>query len=93
MVKCRQNNPKIARQLVTCPYNARHRVPKQEFNLHLEHCENKVAPEVCGAATVQEKESNMAAAFQGPPSKEDWEADAEHSPTPFVFGSSQNAQS
>ncbi|XP_020634587.2 gametocyte-specific factor 1 [Pogona vitticeps] len=93
LVKCSQNNQKIARDLVTCPYNARHRIPKQEFNLHVELCESKVAPEVYGAGEILQKGNKKLVAYQGPPSKEDWEADAEIAPAPFVFGISNKPQS
>ncbi|XP_042310247.1 gametocyte-specific factor 1-like isoform X2 [Sceloporus undulatus] len=91
LVKCRKNNQTVAKQLVACPYNARHRIPKEEFNSHIETCENKVSIEPCEAAANKRlKEGNKEkTAWQCPPPKEDWEADAEEAPArPFVFGAS-----
>lgn len=37
-----QNHPKLARELKTCPFNARHLVPKHELAHHTETCEDRV---------------------------------------------------
>lgn len=36
-----QNHSKLASELKTCPFNARHLVPRHELAHHIEHCENK----------------------------------------------------
>lgn len=38
-----QNHPKLARELKTCPFNARHLVPKHELAHHTETCEDRVS--------------------------------------------------
>uniref|UniRef100_A0A670IVC8 CHHC U11-48K-type domain-containing protein n=1 Tax=Podarcis muralis TaxID=64176 RepID=A0A670IVC8_PODMU len=96
LVKCRKNNQKIARELATCPYNARHRVPKQELKLHIATCENKVSPEVLEVTSSRGDPKNRikeVTAWQCPPPEEDWEADAAECPAPpFVFGTSYSGE-
>ena len=33
-----QNHPKLASELKTCPFNARHLIPKHELSLHIATC-------------------------------------------------------
>ncbi|XP_003224515.1 gametocyte-specific factor 1 [Anolis carolinensis] len=87
LVKCKKNNQKIAKQLATCPYNARHRIPKDEFNFHIEICESKISLEVNKAAVKNGSKEKTASKCPSP--QEDWEDDADKTPTrPFVFGAS-----
>ncbi|KAK9407412.1 hypothetical protein NXF25_006186 [Crotalus adamanteus] len=90
---CKENNEKIAKKLATCPYNARHRIPKEELNSHLENCENKIPLDVSCGATSLNMGIKEVTGRQSPPSQEDWEADADKSPAPlFVFGKSYSEQ-
>ncbi|KAM6471399.1 uncharacterized protein PHA67_024147 isoform 6-T6 [Liasis olivaceus] len=41
LVKCRKNHPEIVQQLVTCPFNARHQVPREEISQHISSCDDK----------------------------------------------------
>uniref|UniRef100_A0A673CR85 Gametocyte-specific factor 1-like n=1 Tax=Sphaeramia orbicularis TaxID=375764 RepID=A0A673CR85_9TELE len=43
LIKCRKNHPKLASELKTCPFNARHLVPKHELTLHTETCEDRTS--------------------------------------------------
>lgn len=36
-----QNHPKLASELQSCPFNARHLVPKQELQVHIETCSDR----------------------------------------------------
>lgn len=36
-----QNHPKLASELKTCPFNARHLIPKHELSHHITNCEDK----------------------------------------------------
>ncbi|NXF76197.1 GTSF1 factor, partial [Sclerurus mexicanus] len=36
-----QNNPQASRHLATCPFNARHRVPRNHLRSHLSSCPDK----------------------------------------------------
>ncbi|TTO15639.1 Gametocyte-specific factor 1 [Bagarius yarrelli] len=41
ILKCAKNNPKLARELKTCPFNAKHLLPSHELAHHTEHCKDK----------------------------------------------------
>uniref|UniRef100_A0A3Q1JNY4 CHHC U11-48K-type domain-containing protein n=1 Tax=Anabas testudineus TaxID=64144 RepID=A0A3Q1JNY4_ANATE len=43
LIKCRKNHPKLASELKTCPFNARHLVPKHELTRHTETCEDRIS--------------------------------------------------
>lgn len=49
-----QNHPKLASELKSCPFNARHLVPKQELQAHIETCPDRIVVDseegevVCG---------------------------------------------
>uniref|UniRef100_A0A3P9MUI8 CHHC U11-48K-type domain-containing protein n=1 Tax=Poecilia reticulata TaxID=8081 RepID=A0A3P9MUI8_POERE len=43
LIKCRKNHPKLASELKTCPFNARHLVPKHELAHHTETCEDRIS--------------------------------------------------
>lgn len=38
-----QNHPKLASELKTCPFNARHLVPKSELTHHTATCEDRIS--------------------------------------------------
>uniref|UniRef100_A0A3B4BH19 CHHC U11-48K-type domain-containing protein n=1 Tax=Periophthalmus magnuspinnatus TaxID=409849 RepID=A0A3B4BH19_9GOBI len=52
LIKCRKNHPKLASELKTCPYNARHLVPKHELNHHTETCEDRITVDIMDAEAV-----------------------------------------
>uniref|UniRef100_A0A673G7Z8 Zgc:56699 n=1 Tax=Sinocyclocheilus rhinocerous TaxID=307959 RepID=A0A673G7Z8_9TELE len=41
VLKCRKNHPKLASELKTCPFNARHLIFKHELSHHIANCEDK----------------------------------------------------
>ncbi|RMC01591.1 hypothetical protein DUI87_22032 [Hirundo rustica rustica] len=41
LVKCKESNPEIAKKLATCPFNARHLVPKADLGDHIMKCSDK----------------------------------------------------
>uniref|UniRef100_G3P9J9 CHHC U11-48K-type domain-containing protein n=1 Tax=Gasterosteus aculeatus TaxID=69293 RepID=G3P9J9_GASAC len=43
LIKCRKNHPKLASELKTCPFNARHLVPKHELMHHTETCVDRIS--------------------------------------------------
>uniref|UniRef100_A0A3Q2P0I4 CHHC U11-48K-type domain-containing protein n=1 Tax=Fundulus heteroclitus TaxID=8078 RepID=A0A3Q2P0I4_FUNHE len=43
LIKCRKNHPELASRLKTCPFNARHLVPKHELAHHTENCEDRIS--------------------------------------------------
>ncbi|XP_038165347.1 gametocyte-specific factor 1 isoform X1 [Cyprinodon tularosa] len=85
LIKCRKNHPEIAKKLKTCPYNARHLVPKHELDHHIETCMNKIS--------VDTEDGENEHGWHVPVntwtnlnSTEDWDKEEDPSPTPFVFG-------
>lgn len=38
LIKCKKNNPQLASELWTCPFNARHLMPKHELSGHMSTC-------------------------------------------------------
>ncbi|XP_073526139.1 protein D7-like isoform X2 [Phyllobates terribilis] len=91
LVKCRENNKAVAKVLAICPFNARHRMPKQELDLHMQSCESKcpLAP-IPDDAVMQKAEpiSN----WQSPPCEENWDEEEPSSSTPFVLNEFGNYQ-
>ncbi|KAM5181186.1 protein D7-like [Mantella aurantiaca] len=90
LVKCRENNPAAAKKMATCPFNARHIVPKKELELHMQTCENKceMAPlpvysELNHGASAS-KAKNVSC-WQSPPCEENWEEDDEPRRPTFVL--------
>ncbi|XP_067384605.1 gametocyte-specific factor 1 isoform X2 [Channa argus] len=43
LIKCRKNHPKLASELKTCPFNARHLLPKHELKHHMETCADRIS--------------------------------------------------
>ncbi|XP_076022969.1 gametocyte-specific factor 1 isoform X2 [Genypterus blacodes] len=89
LVKCSKNHPELARELQTCPYNARHLVPRNELAHHSETCEDRVF--VNQAATESESQWKWQAPVGpwrnlGETMTEDWEEEADEHATPFVWG-------
>ncbi|XP_070825466.1 gametocyte-specific factor 1 [Chaetodon trifascialis] len=88
LIKCRKNHPKLARELKTCPFNARHLVPGHELTRHTETCEDRV----CVNSDSGEG-TNGHCNWQVPVSTwvnknmtEDWDKEADDCAAPFVWG-------
>ncbi|XP_040278206.1 protein D7-like isoform X1 [Bufo bufo] len=90
LVKCRENNQAVAKVLATCPFNARHRVPKKELDLHMQSCESKCPLEPLPDDVVIQK-AECVSSWQSPQCEENWEDDSSAS-TPFVLNEFGNCQ-
>ncbi|XP_062871854.1 gametocyte-specific factor 1 [Trichomycterus rosablanca] len=92
ILKCAKNHPKLASELKTCPYNAKHIMPKHELAHHIENCEDK------GLVTLEdESNTDVHRKFRVPvttwtnhASEEDWENEADNQAETFVWGVSTN---
>ncbi|KAM4044646.1 protein D7-like isoform 1-T5 [Anomaloglossus baeobatrachus] len=84
LVKCRENNRAKAKELATCPFNARHRMPKQELDLHMKNCESKCPlVQIPDDAVMQRAEP--VSTWKSPPCEENWEDEEPSSSKPFVL--------
>ncbi|XP_073417513.1 protein D7-like [Dendrobates tinctorius] len=90
IVKCRENNRAIAKVLAICPFNARHRMPKQELDLHMESCESKCPLEPIPDDAVMQRAEPISN-WKSPPCEENWEEEESPS-TSFVLNEFGNCQ-
>ncbi|XP_017342922.1 gametocyte-specific factor 1 isoform X2 [Ictalurus punctatus] len=87
VLKCAKNHPKLAKELKTCPFNAKHMVPRHELARHIEHCEDKPS-----LTTEDDGNTKMHPKFHVPvkctslPCEEDWEKEADDNAATFVWG-------
>ncbi|KFP87479.1 Gametocyte-specific factor 1, partial [Acanthisitta chloris] len=90
LVKCRKNNPEVAKTLDTCPFNARHLVPHAKLKDHIMNCRDKTLMEqdiANQACDHQQKQVNDGSTWQAPPCDEDWDKEAlEQAESAFVWG-------
>lgn len=88
LLKCRKNHPKLASELKTCPYNARHLVPKHELNHHTENCEDRISVDSKNDAIADgdSKWQVPVSTWVNPNITEDWDDEADTHVTPFVWG-------
>ncbi|XP_020634523.2 gametocyte-specific factor 1 [Pogona vitticeps] len=92
LVKCRKNHPDIVQQLVTCPFNARHQVPREEISQHISSCDDKrrVEQDIASQVDNNRREINVVSTWQSPPCEEDWDKDLmDQKSTAFVWGTSR----
>ncbi|XP_053147312.1 gametocyte-specific factor 1-like isoform X2 [Hemicordylus capensis] len=90
LVKCRKNHPDIVQQLATCPFNARHQVPREEIRQHISSCDDKrcIEQDIASQVDSHRRESNVVSSWQSPPCEEDWDRELEEqSNSVFVWGS------
>ncbi|XP_075301765.1 gametocyte-specific factor 1 [Opisthocomus hoazin] len=96
LVKCQQNNPRVARTLAVCPFNASHRVPQAQLQSHVASCPSKrqlsLSHEKDASLGNKMKQPEVPALWQGPPCQEDWEAEVEdmEEPLPFILSVNRN---
>ncbi|XP_060619787.2 gametocyte-specific factor 1-like [Anolis sagrei] len=93
LVKCRKNHPDVVQKLVTCPFNARHHVPREEISQHISHCDDKrsIEQDIAHEQTNYRREFNVIRSWQSPPCEEDWDKDLEDSPgSAFIWGTSRS---
>ncbi|XP_062888972.1 gametocyte-specific factor 1-like [Mobula hypostoma] len=87
LVKCRKNFPDIARKLESCPFNARHCIPKAEMMHHIMNCVDKKVIEEEFVFNAQGKPYDIPqSAWQCPPPEEDWDKDEDESSGTFIYG-------
>ncbi|KAG8518324.1 Gametocyte-specific factor 1 [Galemys pyrenaicus] len=84
-----QNHPDVANKLATCPFNARHQVPRAEISHHISSCDDKscIEQDVVNQTRNLGQETLAESTWQCPPCDEDWDKDLwEQTSTPFVWG-------
>ncbi|KAK3568004.1 hypothetical protein QTP86_028604 [Hemibagrus guttatus] len=91
LIKCRKNNPQLASQLWTCPFNARHLMPKNELSHHMSTCVDRCSVNTDYAVTdeTQRKFQVPVSTWSIPVCDEDWDQEEEEAgtpATPFVWG-------
>ncbi|XP_022047348.1 gametocyte-specific factor 1-like [Acanthochromis polyacanthus] len=87
IIKCRKNHPKLASELKTCPFNARHLVPKHELAHHTETCENRPSEDSQAAGSSNEPQWHVPVSTRvNPNMTEDWEEEVDNDAVPFVWG-------
>ncbi|XP_068161702.1 gametocyte-specific factor 1-like [Antennarius striatus] len=87
LIKCRNNHPKLARELKTCPFSACHLVPEHELRHHIETCKHrKPDQQDCEGSTGFCKSRAPVRTWVNPNLTEDWEEAADGPVGPFVFG-------
>ncbi|XP_021178712.2 gametocyte-specific factor 1 isoform X1 [Fundulus heteroclitus] len=88
LIKCRKNHPELASRLKTCPFNARHLVPKHELAHHTENCEDRISvdPEDAGSHSGHGDWHVPVNTWVNPNMSEDWDKEADDGQAPFVWG-------
>ncbi|XP_068195580.1 gametocyte-specific factor 1-like isoform X2 [Antennarius striatus] len=81
-----QNHPKLARELQTCPFNARHLFPEHELRHHIETCDYRKPDKQERDSTGFCKLRAPVRTWVNPNMTEDWEEEAGDPVVPFVFG-------
>nr|XP_042700706.1 gametocyte-specific factor 1-like [Chrysemys picta bellii] len=84
------NHPDIAKQLATCPFNARHQVPRAEISHHISSCDDKSCIEqdiVSQSNNCHREKMSTVSMWQPSPCDEDWDKDLqEQTNSTFVWG-------
>ncbi|XP_023148392.1 gametocyte-specific factor 1 [Amphiprion ocellaris] len=86
LIKCKKNHPKLASELKTCPYNARHLVHKRELARHTETCENRMCVYTEDAGSTNGNWHVPVSTWVNPIVIEDWDKEADEFAAPFVWG-------
>ncbi|KAL3059476.1 hypothetical protein OYC64_014143 [Pagothenia borchgrevinki] len=88
LIKCRKNHPKLASELKTCPYNARHLVPQNQLMSHTETCEDRISvdTEDRGSTNGPIPLKVPVSIWVNPDMSEDWDDEADDAAPPFVWG-------
>ncbi|CAG03952.1 unnamed protein product [Tetraodon nigroviridis] len=91
IIKCRKNHPKLASELQSCPFNARHLVPKPELQAHIETCSDRTLVDG-GEAEANGMFRNQlpVSTWQNPNPTEDWDQEADDHAPPFMLGTKNN---
>ncbi|KAM9351040.1 gametocyte-specific factor 1 [Symphorus nematophorus] len=88
LIKCKKNHPKLASELKTCPFNARHLVPKNELTHHTETCEDRRSVDIEDGASANGHYRSQVpvSAWVNPNMTEDWDKEVDDDAAPFVWG-------
>jgi len=90
LLKCRKNHPALASELKTCPFNARHLMPKHELTHHMATCVDRSSVNTVdlGSAEIQGKWQVPVTIWSNPnPDGEDWDTEADpYVSAPFKWG-------
>ncbi|XP_034551709.1 gametocyte-specific factor 1 isoform X2 [Notolabrus celidotus] len=88
LIKCRKNHPKLASELKTCPFNARHLVPQHELAYHTETCVDRISvhTEEDGGTNGHCQWQVPVSTWVNPTMTEDWDQEADDHAAPFVWG-------
>ncbi|XP_072543727.1 gametocyte-specific factor 1 [Salminus brasiliensis] len=93
LIKCRKNHPELAHQLWTCPFNARHLMPRHELSHHMSNCVDRcsVNTDYVESAETQRKFQVPVNNWTIPACDEDWDQEEEEEEAvmpaaPFVWG-------
>ncbi|XP_066061111.1 gametocyte-specific factor 1-like [Chamaea fasciata] len=90
LVRCKESNPEIAKKLATCPFNARHLIPRADLSDHIMKCNDKAFMEqdvVSRSCEPPQDQLNNGSTWQAPPCDEDWDTElVEGSESAFVWG-------
>ncbi|XP_028309364.1 gametocyte-specific factor 1 isoform X2 [Gouania willdenowi] len=91
LIKCRANHPKLAKELKTCPFNARHLVPKHELMHHTKICGDRIEPDhAAGGSTEPPPWHVPVSTWVNPDPSENWDSEVDDSAAPFVWGPKTN---
>lgn len=93
LIKCRKNHPKLASELKTCPFNARHLIPKHEMTHHTATCVDRKSVSLVEPANAEEQRKWQVpvSTWTNPHTDEDWDKEADDSAVPFVWGTSSTS--
>ncbi|XP_054647792.1 gametocyte-specific factor 1 isoform X2 [Dunckerocampus dactyliophorus] len=93
ILKCKKNHPQLAKQLITCPFNACHLIPKHELASHTDTCPDKISvgPENGGSEKLRKWEVPVMSQINTDMT-EDWEKEVDEAAVPFVWGTTQRPE-
>ncbi|KAJ1522036.1 hypothetical protein ONE63_002354 [Megalurothrips usitatus] len=92
LIKCRKNNPHLAKLMKSCPFNATHIMPERELNLHLQCCTDRCLIEGQKYNCKQDHGDLGNPTFHAPIPKETWD-DRECEEQSHMVGAHQNQES
>nr|XP_044997109.1 gametocyte-specific factor 1-like [Jaculus jaculus] len=92
LIKCKKNHPDIARNFATCPFNARHLVPRTELSHHISICDDRcIEQDLVNPIRNPRQDTVPKNTWQYPPCDEDWDLELaeENNTTPFIWGTTR----
>ncbi|KAK6471161.1 gametocyte-specific factor 1-like [Huso huso] len=89
LIKCSKNHPKLAQELKTCPFNARHLLPRNELSHHIANCVDRriISDDSLVGNAHAKKWQVPLSTWKNPNCEEDWDEEVDNSSCkPFVWG-------